>query len=185
MKRTHFLIIMLLILGVVLSLRPSDQNSASNINLITDRNSEIYKNIQPQISSFYGPVGQYDSPGTAYGITIDYPYVYLADGEDGLRCVNITIPTDGASFVEGTSIGFNGQATADGGGDLTAQLVWTSDRDGQIGAGGSFSSILSLGTHRITASVTDLIGNQGSQDIMITVTEDTGSPILFESLCLR
>ena len=34
-----------------------------------------------------------------------------------------------------------------------ASLDWTSDLDGQIGSGGSFSAVLSDGTHTITASV--------------------------------
>ncbi len=83
--------------------------------------------------------------------------------------VSITSPTDGASFASGESISFSGTATDAEDGDLTANLVWTSSLDGQIGTGGSFSAILSDGTHVITATVTDSAGNTGSDSVTITV----------------
>jgi hypothetical protein len=64
---------------------------------------------------------------------------------------------------------FDGSASDAEDGDLTASLVWTSNLDGQIGTGGSFSKVLSDGTHVITASVTDSGGNTGSDSITITV----------------
>jgi subtilisin family serine protease len=83
--------------------------------------------------------------------------------------VSITSPADGASFNSGESISFAGSASDAEDGDLTASLVWTSDKDGQIGTGGSFSAILSDGTHTITASVTDSGGLPGEDSITITV----------------
>ena len=83
--------------------------------------------------------------------------------------VNITTPPDGASFPEGTSIAFAGSATDAEDGDLTANLAWSSSRDGAIGTGGSFSATLSVGTHTVTASVTDSGGATGSASISVTV----------------
>ncbi len=83
--------------------------------------------------------------------------------------VSITSPADGASFNSGESISFAGSASDTEDGDLTANLVWTSDLDGQIGTGGSFSAVLSDGTHTITAEVTDSGGSTGSDSITITV----------------
>ncbi len=83
--------------------------------------------------------------------------------------VTITAPADGSSFAEGASIGFAGTATDAEDGDLTAGLTWTSDLDGAIGSGGSFSAVLSVGTHAITASVTDSGGLGGSDQITVTV----------------
>ena len=41
-------------------------------------------------------------------------------------------------------------------GTLTAAIAWTSDRDGALGSGGSVTvSTLSVGTHLLTAAVTD------------------------------
>ncbi|MFZ0429242.1 MAG: hypothetical protein WAO20_14070, partial [Acidobacteriota bacterium] len=76
--------------------------------------------------------------------------------------VTISSPSDGASFPAGTPVSFSGSAGDTEDGDLTSSLAWTSSLDGPIGSGGSFSAILSTGTHVITASVTDSGGLAGS-----------------------
>jgi len=83
--------------------------------------------------------------------------------------VSITSPVDGSTFDSGVSIPFEGTASDSEDGDLTANLVWTSSIDGQIGAGGSFSTPLSDGIHTITAEVTDSGGETGSASVGITV----------------
>jgi VCBS repeat-containing protein len=83
--------------------------------------------------------------------------------------VTITSPADGAEFPSGAPIDFAGTATDREDGDLAGQLVWTSDVDGPIGAGGSFSTILSDGAHLITASVTDSGGKTGADTVSVTV----------------
>ncbi|MFO7942892.1 MAG: S8 family serine peptidase [Anaerolineales bacterium] len=88
--------------------------------------------------------------------------------------VSITKPADGASFDSGASIEFAGSASDNEDGDLTSDLVWTSDLDGQIGTGGSFTAVLRDGTHTITAEVTDSEGNTGSDSITITVGGGSG-----------
>ena len=86
--------------------------------------------------------------------------------------VSITSPTDGSTFASGETILFQGTASDTEDGDLTVSLVWTSDIDGPIGTGGSFSTTLSDGNHTITASATDSDGKTGSASISIIV----GSP---------
>ena len=54
-------------------------------------------------------------------------------------------------------------------GDLTAGLSWVSNLDNAIGSGGGFSTSLSVGTHVVTASVTDSGGLLGSATINVTV----------------
>ncbi|MDH3281030.1 MAG: DNRLRE domain-containing protein, partial [Gammaproteobacteria bacterium] len=76
--------------------------------------------------------------------------------------VSITAPTNGASFVEGESITFSGTADDNDEGDISSNLSWTSSLDGAIGDGAFFSTALSVGTHTITASVTDSGGLNGS-----------------------
>ena len=50
-------------------------------------------------------------------------------------------------------------------GDLAASLAWSSSLDGAIGSGASFSTTtLSLGSHTITASVTDSGGTPNGGD---------------------
>lgn len=83
--------------------------------------------------------------------------------------VNITRPTDSATFVSGATIDFSGTASDPEDGDLTPGLTWTSGVDGLIGSGGAISAVLSEGTHSITAAITDAGGLAGSAGVTITV----------------
>ncbi|UCG58877.1 MAG: hypothetical protein JSU70_05055 [Phycisphaerales bacterium] len=83
--------------------------------------------------------------------------------------VSVSSPEEGATFDSGATINFSGTAHDAEDGDLTGDLVWTSNIDGQIGTGGSFSATLSDGIHTITASATDSGGKAGSDSISITV----------------
>jgi hypothetical protein len=68
--------------------------------------------------------------------------------------------------------------------DLAESLEWTSDLSGQVGTGGSVEASLTVvGTHTITASVTDSGGEKGSTSIEIKVEAapdgtDTGTVTL-------
>ncbi len=91
-------------------------------------------------------------------------------GPNTAPTVMITAPADGSTFTVGASITFTGTANDTEDGIITASLTWTSHLDGSIGSGGSFStSTLSVGTHTITASVTDTGGLPGSDVISVTV----------------
>ena len=89
--------------------------------------------------------------------------------------VSISSPGNTASFSQGSLISFAGSATDTQDGNLTSAIVWTSNIDGSIGGGGSFSRTLSAGTHTITASVTDSGGMSGSRSVTITVVAATPS----------
>jgi hypothetical protein len=96
--------------------------------------------------------------------------------------VAISSPADGASSVETDSVTFTGTATDTQDGDLAASLAWTSDLDGAIGAGASFPlTSLSVGTHLITASVTDSHGAPGSAQITISVDANTAPVVAITS----
>lgn len=88
----------------------------------------------------------------------------------------ISVPSDGDSFTEGASVTFAGSGTDPEDGALTgSSLVWTSDKDGQIGTGASFStSGLSGGTHTITLTATDSKGATGTASIQVTI-ESSGT----------
>ena len=74
------------------------------------------------------------------------------------------------SFQTTDSISFTGSATDPEDGDLTGALfVWTSDIDGQLGTGGSISTILSAGTHNIVLTASDSHQNQGSSSLSVIV----------------
>jgi hypothetical protein len=90
--------------------------------------------------------------------------------------VSITSPADPSTFDSGVTILFEGTASDFEDGDLTASLSWTSSIDGPIGTGGSISTILSDGSHTVTASVIDSGGNTGSASIGITVGTPPSEP---------
>jgi len=83
--------------------------------------------------------------------------------------VDITSPAEGSAFASGDPILFEGTATAEDGRDVTAGIVWRSDRDGLIGRGGSFVRTLSDGEHVITARARAGRGQFGVASVRITV----------------
>ena len=89
--------------------------------------------------------------------------------------VTISAPSNGTTVTDGTAISFSGSASDVEDGDLTSSLVWTSNLDGTIGNGGSFSATLSVGSHTITAAVTDSGGLAGSDMVSVTVDAISGS----------
>jgi arylsulfatase A-like enzyme len=90
--------------------------------------------------------------------------------------VTITTPSTGSSFIRGQSVLYTGTANDDQDGNLSDSMSWSSSRDGTIGLGNSFStSVMSVGSHTITASVTDGGGLAGSDSITVIVIEGPGN----------
>jgi PKD repeat protein len=94
---------------------------------------------------------------------------------------SITTPANNATnVVQGTSVSFVGAGSDPEDGTLAGgALVWTSNLDGQIGTGGSFStSSLSVGQHTITLTVTDSKGATGTatRTVTISTTQPTNQP---------
>jgi serine protease len=86
--------------------------------------------------------------------------------------VLITAPADGASFEQGQMINLTGIATDVEDLDISADIAWYSSIDQNLGTGASLSTTtLSVGTHTITASVTDSGGLDGEDSITVTVTD--------------
>jgi hypothetical protein len=83
--------------------------------------------------------------------------------------VTISSPVGGTSVANGTSVTFTGSASDTQDGALTATLAWTSNIDGAIGLGGTFSRVLSAGTHTVTAVALDAGGLQTSKQVTVTV----------------
>lgn len=96
-------------------------------------------------------------------------------GTNTAPSVTISTPANGASFVQGATVTMSGTASDDQQGDLSAQLNWTSDRDGALGSGTPLQRVLSVGTHVLTASVTDSGGLPGSASVQINVVPSGGS----------
>ena len=96
--------------------------------------------------------------------------ITITGGANTPPTVTITSPSGGSSFIQGDGVSFAGTAGDAEEGDLTVNLLWTSDIDGAIGSSGSFSTTsLSVGAHTITAMVTDGGGLIGSAQVGITV----------------
>src|SRR5207247_619744 len=84
--------------------------------------------------------------------------------------VTITAPAAGSTFEHGAPITFTATATDFEDGNLTGSIVWTSDRDGALGTGGTITtSALSTGTHVLTAAATDRGGKTGHATVTITI----------------
>lgn len=117
------------------------------------------------------------------GAKVDFEtdFVYkLRDGIDDLilnpatnqpPVAIITSPPNNSTFTEGEPVTFKGSATDPEDGPLTgSSLVWTSNIDGQIGTGESFTrSDLSVGDHTITFTATDSQGAIGRDSIKISI----------------
>ena len=85
--------------------------------------------------------------------------------------VSIETPVNRTTVPSARAVIFSGLARDAEDGDLTSRIVWTSSRDGRIGTGGLFSKQLSVGTHTITASVTDSKGTTRTAQVIVIVTK--------------
>ena len=89
-----------------------------------------------------------------------------ANPVDFLPNVQLATPMNNAAFVNGETVSFSASASDTEDGDLTTNIVWTSNIDGVIGNGASFTkSDLSVGDHVVTAAVTDSAGQQGVRTV--------------------
>ena len=101
----------------------------------------------------------------------------------------IVSPSSNATFIRasngGVAVSFAGNGSDPEDGALTgAALVWTSNRDGQIGTGGSFTrSDLSVGTHAITLTVRDAQGATGSTSTSVTIAPPPVPVAYFSASC--
>src|SRR3989442_2319717 len=86
------------------------------------------------------------------------------------RLVTISAQLDGHLFAAGQATTFTGSASDLEEGVLTGRLVWFSDLDGVLGTDGTLARALNVGTHRISAAVTDGGGLQGAAQVTLTVT---------------
>lgn len=82
---------------------------------------------------------------------------------------SILQPRNGDTFPAGAVIVFQGVGQDPEDGDLTANIVWTSSEDGELGKGGTISRSLSDGAHTITAVVVDSEGEIAVATANITV----------------
>lgn len=110
-------------------------------------------------------------PGTGFGFfQLDNIRLNTSSVANTPPTVTISSPASGASATVGQAVTFAGSANDPEDGAISANLTWSSDLDGVIGSGSTFStSALSVGAHTITASATDSGGLSGSASIAFTV----------------
>jgi hypothetical protein len=90
--------------------------------------------------------------------------------------VTIASPVDGATVLTGTQMSFQASASDPEDGSLTDGISWASNLDGALGGGGSFTNVLSIGTHTITASITDSRGASSTASVTVSVTASNSPP---------
>ncbi len=122
--------------------------------------------------------------GTTYCYVVTVENTYWESGESSevsatphdSPTATISSPSDGSAYFEDVAISFEGSGDDSQDGTLTGDsLVWTSDIDGQIGTGTSFSyADLSVGTHTITLTVTDSDRAAGNDSITVAVVAHHG-----------
>lgn len=83
--------------------------------------------------------------------------------------VFINAPLDGAAVRPGDGVYFAGTAGDAEDGELSDLLEWTSDLDGVIGQGRTFTRQLSRGVHRIEARVSDSYGELAAASATLKV----------------
>ena len=89
--------------------------------------------------------------------------------------VQVTTPTNNTTVDEGTSLLYSALANDPEQGDVGADLIWSSSRDGVFGTGNVFNYAgLSAGTHTVTASVTDNGGLSDSDSVTVIVNSTGG-----------
>ncbi|HEY7679451.1 MAG TPA: CARDB domain-containing protein, partial [Terriglobia bacterium] len=96
--------------------------------------------------------------------------------------VSISSPANGSTFTTADTISLAATATDPEDGDIASSLVWTSDRQGEIGTGASFSRGLTSGVHLITATATDSGGNVERRSVTITVNQAPQPDLIISTL---
>jgi len=108
-----------------------------------------------------------DSLGSVGSATVS---VTIQSPPNTAPTVTILSPPNGTSVIQGSSVTFTATALDTQDGSVSANLAWTSNLQGQIGSGATFSfSGLTVGSHGITAAVTDSGGLPGSAVVVVTV----------------
>ncbi len=110
------------------------------------------------------------------GAVLDAAAAVGTGGGNTAPTVTISSPANNTTVTAGTLVTFSGSANDAQQGILSASLVWSSNLMGQIGTGATFSrSDMTVGTHTITAAVTDAGGLGGSAAVTLIV-QSAGSP---------
>ncbi len=161
-----------------------------------EEDGDISSNLQwsSSIDGAIGSGGSFSTSALSVGIHQIEATVTDSGGALGINSIQITVnqgtsssipsiliiaPADGSSFDEDTTFAFVGNASDDQDGSLTSQINWSSSKDGVLRTGiGSFLiDTLSVGTHIITATVTNSGGISSSDQITVTITSNGSNSV--------
>lgn len=99
--------------------------------------------------------------------------------------VAVTAPPANSTINQGQSVTFSGTASDPEDGNLAAAIKWSSSVNGSLGTGASISSSsLSVGSHVISANVSDSSGRQTTATVNISVLANSTVPVA-SALVLR
>ncbi|MGM0484622.1 MAG: hypothetical protein ACQERI_08750, partial [Candidatus Krumholzibacteriota bacterium] len=103
--------------------------------------------------------------------------ISICSGGD-LPKARISSPSEKDLYVIGETVNFKGSGTDSDDGILAAgSLLWTSDKDGVLGTGASFSnSDLSQNLHVVTLIATDSDGYTGTDNVSINIIPESEIP---------
>ncbi|MFN7118380.1 MAG: carbohydrate-binding protein [Saprospiraceae bacterium] len=92
--------------------------------------------------------------------------------------VTISAPENNSVVNVGTPIRFYAIANDAEQGNVSYNIQWTSDKDGNLGTGSIVNASLTAGTHIITASVGDICNAQATASIKVTVAQSNTAPVV-------
>lgn len=102
----------------------------------------------------------------AAGVTVEQTVTISVNA---LPELTLQTPLNGTIYQQGDTVTMNANANDLEDGDLSAQIVWTSNLDGNLGSGSQLNLNLSSGTHLITATITDSTGASVNQSVTVTI----------------
>ena len=87
--------------------------------------------------------------------------------------ISITPPAS-TSIAEAEAIRLTAQAMDSEDGNISGSILWSSNADGALGTGSNLDTVLSVGTHEVTASITDSEGAEAKATVTISVVRTQG-----------
>jgi hypothetical protein len=101
--------------------------------------------------------------------------------------LTVSSPANNASFLDTALISFNASASDTQDGNLTGSIRWTSSLLPGItlGTGGSFARTLPIGTHLLTATVTDSGNLSASKTVTVVVSASASGTSSAATLSVR
>ena len=128
------------------------------------RGAAIAPNLPAGTHSIVATVS--DSKGVSRAALIALVVTKTAPNQ--LPAVVILQPTNAATLKAGVATSFTGRASDPEDGDLSSQVIWSSNLIGYLGRGATVLAKLNAGTHRITARAVDKNGGSASTTIFVT-----------------